>query len=110
MPDSVEESQKAHLSQIRPHSLGTDGALNVPLRQKEAALSRPTKRRPSELGYYIRLAILNMSRPSAAKLTHQKNMTEATAFPLLMKHPGEQRRALTRFASDHEREFAPIPR
>jgi hypothetical protein len=44
------------------------------------------------------------------KPTPQKSMTEATAFPQLMKHPGEQRRALSRFACDHQCDFAPIPR
>jgi hypothetical protein len=93
----------------RAATFDTDRTLNIPLRQKEA-LSRPTKRRLSEPGSYIHSAILNMSQPSVAKLMPKKHMTEAAAFPLLMKHPGEQRRALARFASDHEREFAPIPR
>jgi hypothetical protein len=44
------------------------------------------------------------------KPTPQKSMKDATAFPQLMRHPGEQRRALSRFACDHERDFALIPR
>ena len=39
-----------------------------------------------------------------------ESVTEATASPQLVKHPGEQRPALSRFACNHESDFAPIPR